>query len=144
MLSVHPPLEGHWDNIKAMAKRYGVLSNLNIKAPGENIAIPMATLGDEIESYTIDDSSGISYINYFNGIKTTYGITKAKCVIEYKHSVLTDALITEVLNAGYVCGVYEITPSDTQTRNDIQLELIDKGVTEFTEDYNCSVGLNWE
>lgn len=143
MLSVHPTLEGHWSNIKAMAKQYGVLNNLNIKAPGENIAIPMATLGDEIESYTIDDSSGISYINYFNSIKTTYGITKAKCVIEYKYSVLTDALITEVLNAGYVCGVYEITASDTKTRTDIQLELIDKGVTEFTEDYNCSVGLNW-
>lgn len=143
MLSVHPSLSGHWNNIKAMAKKYGVLDKLNIKAPTANIEAPMSVLGNEIESYTIDDSVGTSLISLFDSLTSTYNLGNVKRVIEYNYNVLSDDLIAEVLNNGYACGVYNITADATHTRFDRQLELIEKGVTEFTEDYNGSVGLNW-
>ena len=138
MLSVHPSLSGHWANIKALAKRCGVLHNLNIKSDPTSIEVPMAVLLDDIESYTIDDSTSTSNVARFNSLKTTYNITKARCIIEYNKTAITDALIEEVLNNGYACGVFNYSAISDM------LELYGKGVTEFTEDYNSSVGLNWD
>lgn len=141
MLSIHPNLSGHWENIKAMAKKYGVLDKLNIKASPENMEAPMSVLLDEVESYTMDKSSAVSVISAFNALLTTYNITKAKKIIEYAENVLTDALIEEVLTNGFRLGVYNI--ADVSTSYSKQKILIEKGVTEFTENFNCCVGLNW-
>ena len=138
MLSVHPNLDGHWENIKAMAKKYNVLDKLGIKSDATNIEIPMAVLGDDIESYTIDTSKAESQIGRMNTLVQRYNLSKARCVIEYNYSVITDELIAEVLSGGYVVGCFNYG-SDTI----VVKSLMEKGVTEFTEDYNASVGLNW-
>ena len=141
MLSVHPDLAGHWNNIKAMAKKYGVLEKLNIKGSPTNLPAPMSVLGDEIESYTLNRSVGESVIATFNTLLSTYNITKAKKVIEYAENVLTDALIEEVLSNGFVLGAYNIY--DVSLSYARVKELIEKGATEFTENFNCCVGLSW-
>lgn len=136
MLSVHPSLSGHWNNIKALAKKYGVLSTLNIKSDPTSIEVPMAVLGNEIESYTIDLSTNESAVSRFNSLTATYSLQNVKRVIEYNNTVITDALISDVLSNGYLCGVFNYSSTNRV------LELYEKGVTEFTEDYNASVGLN--
>ena len=138
MLSVHPSLTGYWDDIKAMAEKYGVLHQLNIKSDNINIEVPMAVLLDEVESYTIDDSVGASRVARFDSLCTTYNIVKAKKVIEYEYSVITDELITEALTGGYRVGCY----NEGYDMNVIE-SLIEKGVTEIVDDYIASVGLNW-
>lgn len=138
MLSVHPSLSGHWENIKAMAKRYGVLHHLNIKSDPTSIEVPMSVLLDDIESYTIDTSDANAYVSRFNSLVSTYGITNAKKVIEFNYTIITDALISEALEAGYSVGCFNYGSDLTKVTT-----LIEKGVTEFTEDYNASVGLNW-
>ena len=141
MLSIHPDLSGHWGNIKAMAKKYGVLDKLNIKASPDNMEAPMSVLLDEIESYTMDRSAGVSVVDAFNTLLARYNIQKARKVIEYAENVLTDELINDVLSNGFRLGVYNITDASTSYAK--QKILIEKGVTEFTENFNCCVGLNW-
>lgn len=143
MLSVHPSLEGHWSNIKTLAKNCGVLSKLGIKSAYNVINIPMAVLGDEVESYTIDTHATTTevmntVISAFNDYKTQYNITKARCVIEgMEPEVWTDDNIALVKTAGYELAM-------VNTRDvDLMMEMIGKGVHEFTEDYNSSNGLNW-
>ena len=138
MLSVHPSLSGHWENIKALAKKCGVLGTLNIKSDPYTIETPMSVLLDDIESYTFDLSISENYVDRFDSLSQTYGLKKVKKVIEYNYDYITDALISAVLNGGYYCGCFN-------QGWDIEkvYTLIEKGVTEFTEDYNASVGLNW-
>lgn len=136
MLSVHPTLSGHWPAIKALAKKYGVLSTLGIKSGRADLEVPMATMLDDVESYTID-SAGTDAVSTFDTYKQTYGITKARCIIEYQYSAITDALIASALAGGYECGVY------SHGYNVDLKSLAAKGVTVSSEDYNCSVGLNW-
>ena len=138
MLSVHPSLSGHWGNIKAMAKKYGVLHQLNIKSDPTSIEVPMAVLLDDIESYTIDTSVSENFVSRFDSLSETYGIVNAKKTIEYNYNAITDALITATLNGGYRCGCFNYGSALSTVE-----ALIEKGVTEFTEDYNSSVGLNW-
>ena len=138
MLSVHPSLSGHWDNIAALAKKYDVLRTLNIKAPTGTIETPMAALLDAVESYTIDTSTSGSLVAYADRLKERYSLQNVKMVIEYHSDVLTDERIAETLAAGYKCGVYAYGSSIALVNS-----YMDKGVTEFTEDYNASIGLNW-
>ena len=143
MLSVHPSLDGYWSDIKNLAIKYGLLNKLNIKASRAIIVYPMAVLGDDIESYTIDTSlSASEVISSFDTYKTTYGIAKAKCVIEFDYSSISSSKVSDVVAAGYFCGCYNYTNSATTYFERVKT-LIEMGVTELTDDYNCSVGLNW-
>ena len=141
MFSVHPNLSGHWANIKSMAENIGVLSSLGIKSDPTNIEVPMQTLGDLVESYTIDFHAADNIetiISRFDGLKTTYGIINARCVLEaMEPEVWSDANILLAQNAGYELSV--VSPDDIS----LVEGLIKKGVHEFTEDYNSSNGLNW-
>lgn len=138
MLSVHPSLEGHWGNIKDMAKKYGVLSTLNIKSRKAHLAVPMAVLGDEIESYTLDVNADEDQATWFSGVLEQYGITKARKIIEYFYDYITDERIDSAISAGFQVGCASYGYHLDRVRT-----LIEKGVTEFTEDYNASAGLNW-
>lgn len=140
-LSVHPDLAGYWDDIKALAKKYGLLDKLNIKAPNSTIQTPMMELRDTVESYTIIGTSSITAsqcVDSFSHLKLAYSIEKAICKIEYAASLLTDAYINTILTAGYRCGVNSIGADTADVKT-----FMSKGATEITEDYIASVGLNW-
>ena len=147
MFSVHPNLDGHWENIKAMAKKYGVLDKLNIKSGNgsSGIGVPMSVLRNDVESYTVDlNATQIagdidSQIATFNSILTTNQIdrTKCRCGIEFMAEP-SSAQIQAVLNAGFFAGSSYHGSSAVTMQS-----LIEQGVTEFTEDFNASYGLNW-
>ena len=144
-LSVHPNLVGHWGNIKALAKKYNVLNVLNIKASigsetYPDIEVPMSVLGNDVESYTIDVSQSVDNSTAFAELLSRNNIDRntVRCVIEFNNIAITDDLISSALNNGFKVGCFNYGSDGAQVVN-----LINKGVTEFTEDNNCSVGLNW-
>ncbi len=142
MLSVHPSLEGHWGNIKAMAKKYGVLDRLGIKAgAGASLEAPMSVLENDVESYTLDINSDIDGVEYMDYVVDTYDIdrSKVRVGIEYFNAFITDSRIENALANGYFVSAANIT-TDVVNR---YKELIEKGVTEFTDDYVASSGLSW-
>ena len=144
-LSVHPNLVGHWENIKSLAKKYNVLNVLNIKASigsetYPDIEVPMSVLGNDVESYTIDVSQSVDNSTAFAELLSRNNIDRntVRCVIEFNNIAITDDLISSALSAGFKVGCFNYGSDGAQVVN-----LINKGVTEFTEDKNCSVGLNW-
>lgn len=142
MLSVHPALSGHWANIKALAKKYNVLHVLNIKSSTTNLYVPMETLVNDIESYTVDiNDSTTDAVEYMDGLVSAYSIdkTKVKLGIEYFYDYVTDSRISDALNAGYFVSVANINSSVY----DAYTSLIEKGVTQFTDDYMPCIGLMW-
>lgn len=140
MLSVHPRLNGHWENIKTMAERYGLLDKLNIKAGLSYIETPMTTLGDDIESYTLDVNDNTDRTQDVLSLITSYGINTSKCRmgIEYMTTVPNDTWIANALSNDLFVGFAAISGDLTDMYN-----LIEKGVTEFTCNNHASAGLAW-
>lgn len=143
MLSVHPSLDGHWDNIKAMADKYGLLDKLNIKGSDSYIAYPMSVLGNDIESYTYDYSSmtASTAISYFGARLRNYNIDseKVRLIIENMGSTpYTQADVDAIKDAGYLVSRANYDKNSTELT-----DCIDMGVTWFTDDFTPFVGLNW-
>ena len=145
MLSVHPePTLAGWNNIKNLAKKYGLLNALNIKIGYSLTATaldnPYAVFGSDIESYVIDVSTsrttGAEYAQYLD---THLPDCKCRVVVEYFYSVITDERISETLAGGYEVACAELATQPTSEYK----RLMSLGVTEFTNDNFSSVGLNW-
>ena len=139
MLSCHPSLYGYWNDIKALAIKYNLLDKLNIKCDYDNITIMMDALGGDIESYTIDESGGVDRAERMATLVERYNIDtkKCRCGVEYI-TTITDALISSALANGLFVGFYGYGTDAATVKT-----LIGKGVTEFTDDYIASVGLDW-
>jgi len=139
MLSCHPSLSGYWTDIKALAIKYNLLDKLNVKCDYSNITVMMDVLGGNIESYTIDESGAVDRAERMTTLISRYNIdtTKCRCGVEYITNI-TDELIQSALSAGLFVGFANYQKDATTVKT-----LITKGVTEFTDDYIASVGLNW-
>lgn len=144
MLSVHPSLEGYWGDIKAMAEKYGVLKTLNIKGGDSYISVPMAALGNDVESYTYDYSSltANQAITNFTAKLTAANIdrTKVRCVIENmsESTQYTQADVTAIKTAGFEAGRANWEEQSTELTDCIEM-----GVTWFTDDYTPYAGCSW-
>ena len=68
---------------------------------------------------------------------TTNNIT-LPCGVEADYNSLDSTAINSILAEDLFVGVYGYGSETITTK-----ELIDMGVTRFTEDYNASNGLNW-
>jgi glycerophosphoryl diester phosphodiesterase len=142
MLSVHPALsEAEWGDLKALAIKYGVLERLHVKSFYTQILeTAYSVFGDSIDGYTYDVGS---FSNYEEVIQTFQNIgidsTKNRCVIEWNMSNITSTIASATISAGYGVSVWNLGRPTGEKYH----ELIDMGVTEFTDDYNCSYGLEW-
>jgi len=138
MLSCHPEYSSsEWAEILDLARRYNVLHTLNLKAaPGSLLTPAYEIVGTEIESYTVDVSTDYDATEDVLGLG--FDTTKVRVGIEYQYEYINSTRIANALNAGLFVACFNV-PNDTR----INESLIRQGVTEFTEDYNCSVGLNW-
>ena len=143
MLSVHPSLSGHWENIKAMAKKYGVLKKLIIKAGASYMSTPMPVLKNEIEGYIYEYASATysSAITAFDNLLTNNNIdrSKVKLIVENMGNTLfeqehVDAIIT----AGFEAGRAGFDHDNSELTDCIEM-----GVTWFTDDFTPFSGLNW-
>ena len=136
--SEHPALTNdQWLAVKDMLKRRDLLHLFSVKSD----ELPMledayAVLGDEIEGYT-----WYTFADRRVSELQATRIASAKCrvVVERRFGDYTPELAKETLDAGYTASAWWVDPRDA---DDVK-RVIAYGVTEFTEDRHCSMGLDW-
>lgn len=146
------------DNLKALrslVSKYNLLDKLALKFPYvdaiDNLSNVFKVFGNDIYAYEIDSSTALtsSDFRYFNNI----GITTRR-VIEYEVKCFigssSEQLISTAKSMGWSVASYIVgsfTFGDVKSHSIFHGEdirrLASMGVTEFTDDFNTSNGLNW-
>ena len=67
--------------------------------------------------------------------------SKYNVVVEYYYVAVTDYKVETALNEGFPVSIAATNP--TGISGEEIKRLIKTGVTEFTVDWHCSMGLNW-
>ena len=122
-----------------MLKERGLLSKFHIKSFGLDILKrAYSVFGTEIDGYTFDcNKCEKELIDKLLEI----GIDNTKCRLGYEHpfSYYTEEKAKMITDAGLFAAAYSVK---VRTSEDY-MRLIGWGVTEYTEDNHCSMGLNW-
>jgi len=141
MFSTHPalPLE-KWHEVKEMLIRLGLLRHFHVKSFSPDILeTAYSVLGCEIDGYTLDTQKMED--NTIEGLLATgVDIQKCRVGIEIRAENMTKENVRRVLEAGMFAAAYALPRCDF---DELYEKLISFGVTEFTEDYHCSMGLNY-
>lgn len=154
--------EEEFGEIKALADKYHLTKNLGLKSarPFANfISAAYPVFGDGIESYfkycskesdvVIPGGEGnISVVNDALDVISQYSIDLNKVVfgIEFTlaravaDNVDPDYNIKSVVNNGLACAIFANSQATTQDEYEHWVEI---GVSQFSDNYNPSVGLNW-
>lgn len=140
MFSTHPglPLE-KWKEVRVMLEERGLLENFHIKSFGLDILkTAYSVFGTDIDGYTFDTREFRKELIYDF---LSLGIDKSKCRLGFEgpFGKYTREIAEEITKNGLFASAYKIKQRSTEE----YLKLISWGVTEFTEDYHCSMGLNW-
>lgn len=135
MFSTHPALSvEEWKQVKLMLKKYGLLKVFHIKSFSlEILETAYSVFGDSIEGYTWDDGD-VKKMK-----ETAINPYKCRVGIELKFDSYTKEIAEEIIDAGFFAAAWKINHRNM----DEYRRVMDYGVTEFTEDYHCSMGLNW-
>ena len=152
MFSWHPVSSAEeMQDIKTMAKKFGLLPYLNIKmafSGGSSVSAldrAYSVFGSEIESYTGDVNVDTDISTIITALDTTDAAQnkdKVRVGLELFNSRLGNdtSKVQAILDAGYFAAIAWMTADPTGE----QLEYwIRNGVTEFTEYDMFSYGLNW-
>lgn len=140
MFSTHPGLTAEqWNEVRDMLEKRGLLKSFHIKSFGIDILeTAYSVFGTEIDGYTYDvgkwDDSKIDLMKNLN-INTDL----CRVGIEYKFGEYTQEIATKIKDAGFFASAWAIGQRDY----DEYERLISWGVNEFTEDFHCSMGLNY-
>ena len=142
MFSTHPDLStDKWEEVKEMLKKRGLLKNFHVKSFGlEVLQHAYSVLGTEIEGYTLDVGTGKWTDELPEKVRNS-GIDATACRvgIEVRRINYTQEIAKAITDAGFFASVWELKRLDF----DEYTKLMSWGVTEFTEDYHCSMGLNY-
>ena len=138
MFSTHPGLTvEQWKEVREMLSRRGLLRSFHIKSFDiEILKTAYAVFGTEIEGYTFDigtwqDSHVETLLN--SGID----VKACRVGIEVRFDSYTEQIAEMIRGAGLFAAAWNI-----RRRDFFEYErLFSWGVTEFTEDYHCSMGL---
>lgn len=138
MFSTHPALtSSQWTEVRMMLLKRGLLSSFTIKSFDIDILkTAFSIFGNNIEGY-IYDVSGTDYKTYITQMDNLN--IKVNKGIEYQASSIAQEICDRTINAGYFVSAWNIGRIDSP----VYEKLIEMGVTRFTDDYNCSYGLNW-
>ena len=140
MFSTHPGLNvEQWQEVKEMLKRRGLLKLFHIKSfEIEILKTAYSVFGTEIEGYTFDigeweDGRVDTLLNS--------GIDASACRvgIEVRFDDYTEEIASSIRTAGFFASAWDVKCRDFSEYE----RLYSWGVTEFTEDYHCSMGLNY-
>ena len=163
-MSMHPyaGINTNLVHLRRLIEKYGLLKDTTVIV--NDISTLFGTFGNDIGGYCFPNSVGATWDGVENRIdealtkaqsaKVNYGIT---CPIScgmwadglFSNLSNTEELVSDILDAGFSAGVfsYNYTGIDGQSHSYLFAEDIHKlmslGVTEFTEGYNTSLGLNW-
>ncbi len=139
MFSTHPGLTlEQWQEVKKMLQKYGLLKNFHIKSfEIEILKTAHSVFGETIDGYTHD--IGWWTEDSINNIQSI-GIDTNKCRVgaEVLFDQYTEEIAEQIISAGFFAAAWDAKRRDFEEYE----RLISWGVSEFTEDYHCSFGLN--
>lgn len=144
MFSTHPALtREQWLQVKQLLVRYGLTRVFHIKSfEAEVLALAWEIFGDSIEGYTFDvRTRGAREPEVQVATLRATGIdpSRVRVGIEIPADDMTPERAAIFREAGYFAAVWKLKDSSSARYR----ELMAMGVTEFTDDFNCSAGLNW-
>ena len=140
MFSTHPALTlEKWREVKDMLARRGLLKSFHIKSfDPEVLKDAYSVFGAEIDGYTYD-IGGWKDTSIETLLNTGIDIKACRVGIEVQFDSYTEEIAADIRSIGAFASAWNIG-----RRNFAEYErLISLGVTEFTEDYHCSMGLNY-
>ena len=142
MFSVHPNFtREQWLEIKDMLIKHGLLSKLGVKSGGDELNFLSdiySVFGTEIDEYIwFVENWKDEYIDKILSLGIDNKATKL--VFELRRELYTKEIAKKIRNNGLTASAWDVSYTDSEKYR----ELMSYGVTEFTEDVHCSMGLNW-
>lgn len=135
MFSTHPALTvGQWQEVKDMLSKLGILGRFHIKSFSLGILkTAYSVFGDGIDGYTWDDGKAEELKH------SELAHASCRVGVEHRMDAVTEASVREILDAGFFAAVWNVGRRSSEDYRRVMAY----GVTEFTEDHHCSMGLNW-
>lgn len=140
MFSTHPGLSiDQWNQVKDMLDRRGLLNSFHIKSFDIDILqTAYSVFGTDIDGYTYDlDLWEDTVIDTLKN--TGIDINSCRVGIEVCCDQYTENIAKKIIEAGFFASAWNMQRRDFEEYE----QLISWGVNEFTEDYHCSMGLNY-
>jgi glycerophosphoryl diester phosphodiesterase len=143
MFSTHPALtRDQWDRVGEMLRARDLLHLFNIKSfDPEVLRLAHDVFGTDIEGYTLDvgdsEKANDSAIETMDSIG--FDKARSRVGIELYCDSVTPGRCRAIKSAGYFVSVWALSHAPAARFR----EMIRMGVTEFTDDFNCSFGLDW-
>ena len=141
MFSTHPGLsEENWRRVREMLERLGILKKFHIKSFGYGVLQnAYKVFGSDIDGYTWDnDDVDDETIKKFEAFRDSM-TAPCRLGIEIQFKNYTEEKAKMITSAGFFAAAWNIKRRDF----DEYERLFEFGVTEFTEDFHCSMGLNY-
>lgn len=138
IFSTHPSLTvEQWNQVKKMLEERNILAQFHIKSfDAEILKTAYSVFGTEIDGYTLDvkkwDKSCIDAL-----LSTGVDVSRCRVGMEVRFDDYTEQIAKDILNAGMFAAAWDIERRDFSEYD----RLFSYGVTEFTEDNHCSMGL---
>ena len=140
--SVHPPLSrDEWLYVRQLLIKYRLLEHFRVKShEQETLQLCREIFDDEIAGYIIIQGAKMDWRIDDFAKEAGLDQKRHKIVAEFFHHRGTDERIKETLADGYPVSIAAMLGGISGQR---MQELIDLGVSEFTLDHHCSMGLSW-
>lgn len=141
MFSTHPDLPTEkWLEIKEMLTRLGLLKHFHIKTGKYSIIKKVWEIfGSEIDGYTIDVQR-FEEDTVARMLATGVDVKACRVGVEIRTEHMQEQDVRRVLEAGMFAAAWNIPRANF---DELYERMISWGVTEFTEDHHCSMGLNY-
>lgn len=142
IFSVHPALtREQWQYVRKLLIKYRLLEHFWVKNGDVDVhKLCLEVFGNEIAGHILlygahDNIPPAELIR-----KIGYDLTRDNVVIEYFDHIATEEKIKDALDAGCKVSIAAMLGGISGIR---MQDYIDLGVTEFTLDHHCSMGLSW-
>lgn len=144
IFSVHPELtKEQWLCVRKLLEKYRLLDQFRVKSDKINThKICLEVFGDEIAGYiTIFGAKMQNDTDPAEFAKAVgFDRSRHEVVVEYFNHVVTEALILRAREEGFPVSIAAMRGGASGPH---MCRLIDLGVSEFTVDHHCSMGLDW-
>jgi glycerophosphoryl diester phosphodiesterase len=143
IFSVHPDLtKEQWQEVRRLLIKHNLLEHFWVKSSSiQNNKACLEVFGDEIAGYILIFGMKRQHLDVDEIVAATgFDKAKTKLVVEYFEMFTDDEIIKRALSQGYPVSLACMRGGISGPR---MKELIDLGVTEFTVDRHCSMGLSW-
>lgn len=132
----------NFNAIRKLAEKWRVLDNLWIKSGDPNVQkASLSVFGTDIGGYIMIQGASSTWDIVNQANLCGFDFSKHKVVMEYFYSAITEEKIQNAIDGGFY-AVSVATTGDGISGAEMT-RLIELGVTEFTIDHHCSMGLDW-